>query len=75
MSSEEQKQDKELWGCLLWGGFEGEEEVFVSLDFSVQLQVTFRDTCIPAVVMNIGDPDDLPTVQEEVPPPEIDICL
>jgi hypothetical protein len=45
------------------------EEVF-SFDFSVQLlQVTFRDMCIPAVLMNIGDPDDQLTGLEEVPPP------
>jgi len=68
MSSEEQKREKELWGCLLWGGLEGVEEVFVPLDFSVQLlQVTFRDMCIPAVLMNIGDPDDLLTGQKYHP--------
>jgi hypothetical protein len=56
--------------CLLWGGSEGKEEVFVLLDFSVQLQVTFRDMCIPAVLLNNGDdPDDLPAVQEDVLPP------
>jgi hypothetical protein len=50
---------------------EGEEEVFVFLDFSVKLlQVIFRDMCIPAVLLtNGGGPDDLPTVKEDVLPP------
>jgi hypothetical protein len=63
---------------LLRGGPEGEVEVFVSPDFGAWfLQVIFRDSSQPPVLLDIGDddPDYPPTVQEEVPPPQVVICL
>lgn len=57
--------------CLLRGGSEGEEEVFVSPDFSAWISSSPKTRASPPVLVDIGDvdPDDRPTVQEEILPP------
>jgi hypothetical protein len=57
--------------CFLGGDSEGEEEVFVSPDFSAWISSSPGTRASPPVLMDVGDddPDDPPAVQEEIPPP------
>jgi hypothetical protein len=60
-----------LLACLLSGGFEEEEEVFVWPDFVLYISKSSSGTSSsPLLLLDPGDddPDDLPAVQQEVSP-------
>ena len=74
LAASSNKWKKELWGSLCCYEHIRKEKG----SFCKQTdQVTFRDTCITTctVVYVADDPDEPPTVQEEVALPKIVICL